>query len=253
VTYSYTYDNTHRVSTLNDNRGNKTLSYFYSNAGLLLTMQDGDGNRTDYEYDPTGRLTGIWAPNNDYTAFAYDDAGRLIEKWFPNGVNTQYIYNRDNTLKQLINRHGAGITISQHDYTYDPVGNRASHTELINGTTNPYSYAYDALNRLTSVTNTNTSTTESYAYDPLGNRNTKTAGGTTLAYVYDNANQLTEIHTGSIAGTLVGGLVYDNNGNLTKKCESGTVTVSPTTCMGNTVTDLTHDAFNRLGKLPRAA
>src|SRR5689334_17771942 len=71
---------------------------------------DSDGNRTDYDYDPTGRLTGIWASNNDYTAFAYDDAGRLIEKWFPNGVNTQYTYNRDNTLKQLVNRHGAGLT-----------------------------------------------------------------------------------------------------------------------------------------------
>jgi YD repeat-containing protein len=59
------------------------LSYYYSNAGLLLTMQDSDGNRTDYDYDPIGRLTGIFAPNNDYTAFAYDDAGRLIEKWFP--------------------------------------------------------------------------------------------------------------------------------------------------------------------------
>jgi RHS repeat-associated protein len=227
------------------------LSYAYSNAGLLLMMQDSDGNRTDYDYDPTGRLTGIWAPNNDYTAFAYDDDGRLIEKWLPNGVNTQYSYNRDNTLKQVVNRHGVGITISQHDYTYDGVGNRITHNELINGTTNPYTYAYDALNRLTTVTNTSTSTVESYAYDPLGNRSTKTAGGSTLAYVYDTANQLTEIRQTSITGTLLGGLVYDNNGNLTKKCESGTVTVSSSNCSGTTVTDLTHDTFNRLAQVDK--
>jgi RHS repeat-associated protein len=175
----------------------------------------------------------------------------LIEKWFPNGVNTQYTYNRDNTLKQLVNRHGAGITISQHDYTYDGVGNRISQSELINGTTSPYTYAYDGLNRLTTVTNTSSGAVESYAYDPLGNRRTKTAGGTTLAYVYDNANQLTEIHTGSVGGTLVGGLVYDNNGNLTKKCENGTVTVNASTCTGNTVTDLTHDGFNRLAQVTK--
>jgi YD repeat-containing protein len=69
--------------------------------------------------------------------------------------------------------------------------------ELIGGTLTPYSYGYDALNRLTTVTSP--STTESYAYDPLGNRRTKTSGATTLAYFYDEANQLREIHTGSAA------------------------------------------------------
>jgi YD repeat-containing protein len=145
-------------------------------------MQDSDGNRTDYQYDPVGRLTGIWAPNNELTSFVYDDGGRLAEKWFPNGVNTQYSYNADNTLAQLINRHGSGMIISQHDYTYDQVGNRKSHNELIGGVTTPYTYGYDNLNRLTSVNGS-----ETYAYDPLGNRRTKTSGGSTLAYVYDNA------------------------------------------------------------------
>ena len=42
------------------------------------------------------------------------------------------------------------------------------------------------------------------------------------------------------------GFVYDNNGNLAKKCESGTVTLTATTCSGNTVSDLTHDSLNRL-------
>lgn len=44
---------------------------------------------------------------------------------------------------------------------------------------------------------TNTSTSESYAYDPLGNRRTKTAGGITLDYTYDNANQLIEVKQGA--------------------------------------------------------
>ena len=199
-----------------------------------------DGNRTDYQYDPVGRLTGIWAPNNQLTSFVYDDGGRLAEKWFPNGANTQYSYNADNTLAQLINRHGSGMIISQHDYTYDQVGNRNSHKELIGGLTTPYSYGYDNLNRLISVNGS-----ETYAYDPLGNRRTKTSGGSTLAYVYDNANQLLEIHSGSAGGPLTAGLVYDLNGNLQKKCDGGTVTVSPTNCTGTTVTDITNDFLNR--------
>ena len=78
---------------------------------------------------------------------------------------------------------------------------------------------------MTTVTNTGTGAVESYAYDPLGKRRTKTSGGATLAYVHDGANQLLEVHSGSLAGPLTAGLVYDNNGNLVKKCEGGTVTV----------------------------
>ena len=246
VTYNYTYDAAHRLQSVNDSRGNKTISYALTAAGRRVAMQDSDGNRTDYQYDPVGRLTGIWAPNNQLTSFVYDDGGRLAEKWFPNGVNSQYRYNADNTLAQLINRHSSGMIISQHDYNYDGIGNRNSHKELIGGVTTPCSYGYDNLNRLTSVNGS-----ETYAYDPLGNRRTKTVGGSTLAYVYDNANQLLEIHSGSAGGPLTAGLVYDNNGNLQKKCDGGTVTVSPTSCTGSTVTDLTHDSFNRLAQVSK--
>jgi len=246
VTYNYIYDAAHRLQSVNDSRGNKTISYALTAAGRRVAMQDSDGNRTDYQYDPVGRLTGIWAPNNELTSFVYDDGGRLAEKWFPNGVNTQYSYNADNTLAQLINRHGSSMIISQHDYTYDQVGNRNSHKELIGGVTTPYSYGYDNLNRLISVNGS-----ETYAYDPLGNRRTKTSGGSTLAYVYDNANQLLEIRSGSTGGPLTAGLVYDLNGNLQKKCEGGTVTVSPTNCSGSTVTDLTHDSLNRLAQVSK--
>jgi hypothetical protein len=51
-----------------------------------------------------------------------------------------------------VNRHGPTL-LSQHDYTYDGAGNRDTHTELIAGTTTPYKYIYDPLNRLTEVRN----------------------------------------------------------------------------------------------------
>ena len=171
VTYEYGYDVTHRLQTFTDRRGNKILEYTYSPAGRLMAMEDVEGNRTDYEYDPTGRLTNIWAPNHESVAFMYDNGGRLVEKWFPNGVNAQYTYNADNTLQKLTNRHGSGPIISQHDNAYDGVGNRNSHTELINGTTNPYTYGYDALNRLTTVTNAQSGAVESY----IGRRRSRLA------------------------------------------------------------------------------
>jgi RHS repeat-associated protein len=102
----------------------------------------------------------------------------------------------------------------------------------------PYQYVYDALPRLTEVRNSATAALlEGYTYDPLGNRTTKTAGGSTVAYVYDAANQLKEILQGSATGVVLASLTYDANGNLTQKTE------------GSTTTALTYDALNRLSQV----
>jgi len=131
---------------------------------------------------------------------SYDPGGRLTEKWFPNGVNTQYRYNPDNTLRQLKSRAGFSdaTVLSQNDYTYDGVGNRLTHIEKIGASTTAYKYVYDPLDRLLEVRdNVTTALKEAYTYDSLGNRLTKTDGATTLAYVYDAANQVKEIRQGS--------------------------------------------------------
>jgi len=171
VTYTYAYDPVaHRVLTATDSRGPKTLSYAWSPGGRLNAMEDSEGRRTDYIYDAIGRLAQIWAPTGDLIRFLYDAGGRLTEKVLANGVSTRYGYNPDNTLSQVVNRH-ADTLLSQHDYTYDGVGNRQTHAELIAGTTTPYKYVYDPLNRLSEVRNNTTNALiESYAFDPLGNR-----------------------------------------------------------------------------------
>ncbi len=247
VSYSYQYDASHRLSQVADSRANKTLSYRYSPGGLLNNMTDSDNNRTDYLYDAVGRLAGIWAPNSDYVSFAYDAGGRLTEKWFPNGVDAQYVWNADNTLNTLTNKAGS-TTLSNHVYGYDNVGNRSTQAETVNGTTISYSYQYDNLNRLTQVTNGTATQQENYAYDPIGNRISKTTNATspnTIAYVYDQANQLKEIHQTNAAGSLLSAFVYDTNGNLTQKCE-GAATSTGTSCSGTTTSNLSYDALNRM-------
>jgi RHS repeat-associated protein len=218
-------------------------------------MADNEGHRTDYLYDAVGRLTGIWAPNNDntprqrlvsvkanlrsklsaqrgrshYVAFVFDAGGRLTEKWFPNGVNAQYTWNNDNTLAQVRNRfnYSDNFVVSQHDYTYNGVGQRQGAQDKLG------IYAPPAMN-------------ETYAYDPLGNRTTKNDGSSPLYYVYDAANQLKEIRQTNASGTLLTAMVYDDNGNLTQKCEGGAITQTPTSCTGASVATLTYDALNQL-------
>jgi RHS repeat-associated protein len=254
VTYTYTYDNAHRLATVTDSRGNKTLSYEYSPGGWLDRLDDNEGRTTQYLYDPVGRLAGIWAPNWDYTSYVYDAGGRLTEKWLPNGVNSQYQYNTDDTLKQLKNRVGYSDSniLTQHDYIYDGVGNRQTHTEKIGTTTTPYKYVYDELNRLKETrNNTSNALIESANFDPLHNRTTRSDGVTTWYAITDSANQLTELHSGSSSGPLTHAFIYDNNGNLTKKCEGTGVTKTASDCGGSVVTTLTYDALDQLTQVTK--
>ena len=66
IQYDYTYDPYHRLDTLKDTRNAvvvDTLNYDFSPGGLLNRVIDGKANQTNYLYDATGRLSGIWAPN----------------------------------------------------------------------------------------------------------------------------------------------------------------------------------------------
>ena len=77
----------------------------------------------------------------------------------------------------------------------------------------------------------------------------------TTANVYDPANQLLEMRSGTSTGTLLNAYVYDANGSLTKKCEGGTLTRSATDCTstGGTVTALTYDTLNRMTQAVKGA
>ncbi len=123
-----------------------------------------------------------------------------------------------------------GSTIlTKHEYTYDGVGNRLTHTERIGETNTPYTYAYDPLNRLLSVTG---GTPESYTDDPLGNRLSKASGATTTYSQYDAANQLTQTCADSACTSVTGTFTYDLNGNLISRTDGATA--------------YTYDAENRL-------
>ncbi|MFY9458561.1 MAG: hypothetical protein WAP57_02260, partial [Aquabacterium commune] len=171
VNYSYSYDAAHRLVSVTDSRGNKTLSYDWSAGGLLNAITDSEGRQTSYLYDPVGRLMGITAPNGDTLAYQFDAGGRLLQRSMPNGVSARFAYNEDNSLRQVVNRDTASHILSQHDYAYDGVGQRASLAEVFDGTSLAQAYSYDELKRLTAVSASGAFTMNwAYAYDPLGNR-----------------------------------------------------------------------------------
>ena len=170
------------------------------------------------------------------------------------GVNSRYAYFTDNTLAQVVNRSLTTTIISQHDYSYDAYANRRQQISNIGGTALTHTYTFDALDRLLTVKQTvplDATKDETYTYDPLNNLKTRAIGTpvtATTVNVHDAANQLLEARSGTVAGALLSGNVFDANGSLTKTCVGGTVTRTAIDCTatGGTVTSLTYDTLDRM-------
>jgi RHS repeat-associated protein len=117
--------------------------------------------------------------------------------------------------------------VTQHDYQYNAVGLRSQGTDKVGSFTQPPAI-------------------ETFAYDALDNRTQRTATGMDQRFGFDAANQLTAIRDGT--NSLIGALVYDSNGNVTKKCTGGGVTATSNDCTGSNVLSLSFDPANRLSQ-----
>lgn len=241
VSYAYLYNDAHQRIRITDSRASKSLDYEWSPGGRLNRMTGTDIGTIDYRYDAVGRLMALWDSQDSYITYVYDQGARLRQKWLANGVVSDFTYNADNTLKQLRNTaydYGTGTTatLSQHDLTYDTLGRKKSATDKVGAFAQP-------------------AQTYAYGYDIFSNRISKTEGGVVTAYLHDLSNQLNEIRSPGAAGILIGALVYDANGNLTRKCSGGSVTAlpagAPTDCSGNEVLSLQYDADNQLERASR--
>ena len=152
---------------------------------------------------PTGTVT-----------YEYDGAGRLVAKNLPNGITTSYAYNELNRISEI--RHEGNGVSEFYRYEYDSAGNKISAEKNRPGHSEDngiFSYGYDALNQLVSVSRDG-SVLREYGYDSYGNRVRKTehrAGSIEeTLYKYNLKDQLTEeIREGS---SRVYG--YDRRGNL---------------------------------------
>lgn len=226
VAYDYSYDVAHRLASVTDSRGQKTLTYTWSPGGRLARVQDGDEHRASYAYDAVGRLSSIAAPNGEHVSFVWDAGGRLVEQRLKSGFRTTQTWFEDGSLKERKNLYNT-TTRSSHVFTLDVQGRRATQSENIGGTTKSWTYLYDNLDRLTSASD---GTAETYAYDIWGNRRSKTRSGVTTAYLYDEAHRLTDIRADGDTGALIGAAVHDADGHLAKLCEGATVSKTASDC-----------------------
>jgi len=204
------YDGLNQIVESRSNGGLVTR-YEYDVAGCgcssskLAAVVDPRGRSWRFEYDARGWLVAQHDLQGGTTRFAYDAARNLVKKTHADGTFVEFEYDAANRLTRRTLSDGYETT-----FTYDDNGNTLTGT-------NPdvtITYVYDALNRMTSMTDSRMGgKVIQYTYDALGFRETMTdpeSGLTT--YAYDDEHRMTgATHPG---GQTIG-LVYDGADRLT--------------------------------------
>jgi RHS repeat-associated protein len=191
-TQSWTYDALNDVTSHTDADAN-TTTYSYDAKGNLLKTTLPDGSAITETHDPsTGAVTSQTNQHRSTTSYGYDGQGNLTSVTSPLGEETTYSYDAAGRRTSMVSPRGNASG-----------GNPARYTT---------SYAYDANDRLASVTNPDGAVT-SYGYDGVGNRTSVTdPDGNTTSYAYDADNRLVSVTDPTGAVTKYG---YDADGNRT--------------------------------------
>ncbi|RTL27866.1 MAG: hypothetical protein EKK47_17510 [Burkholderiales bacterium] len=267
VAYDYSYDTAHRLSSIADSRGNKSLGYEWTPGGRLskITLKDAGTitHQWDFKYDAVGRPTAVVAPSGQTVTFTLDAAGRLVERNAGAGLTTQYNWLPEGSLASIVHMAQALSTgsqvgnvqtaqLAQHAYTYDIWGNRQTSADTLAGSVYNKTYTYDALGRIKTVSNGTAAQQEGYGFDIFGNLSSKTIGSPATqswTYTVDDAHQLKQVLQ---SGTTTAYLRYDDNGNLKKLCEGSSLSGTATDCSGSTITTYTWDGLDEMVALARA-
>lgn len=249
---SYAYDDDSRLASAAS--GGATASYAYDAAANLLDVTTPDGWTARHTWDRAGRLLEVAHVNATATLaratyqldavgnrvkltttretqlFTYDALDRLTGICYDacpsGGGGGGTISTLDASALECIACTGSIAALDDPDgqpidqpsdpadthasFTYDPVGNRLSHTDFEGTTT----YAYDAADRLISVTAPDASVTpygfdangnqvsagaDSFAYDLADRLSSATVAGTTETYAYAGDGVRLSAATGSQA------------------------------------------------------
>lgn len=262
----YTYDDLDRVTAETWVGGGNLIQYAYDAVSNLTSVTD-VYSELRFTYDSRNRVksadnSGTPNARSVLLSYTYDDAGNVLSVSDNidgnSGGLTGYSYDALNRMSR-VTQNGNGIADKRVDLAYNAVGqfasiNRFSNlagTQLVVGST----YAYDALNRLTSLRHSNASDTlafydylydsdsritritdvdgvTNYSYDDrdqLIGANHSNAAKPDETYEYDaNGNRVnSSIHgNGYVTGPgnrlLSDGIynyAYDNEGNLLKRTE----------------------------------
>lgn len=241
-TVTYTYDTCTngkgRLCSIVDKTG--TTTYAYDIKGRVTAKSQTNGALTQsiaYSYNAAGQLGTITYPSGKVVAYTYTNGRPVSVAVNGKNVLTSAVYEPfgpiggwhwGNSTPQAVNAH---LRVFDLDYRAisvqsDQVGlgprvrdltwNLASAITAITEPGNPlnsYTYGYDTVDRLTSVTPSGQSQQYGYTYDLNGNRLTSTDTGATTNYSYPSP--FTSHKLTGLSGAQVKSFTYDAIGNMT--------------------------------------
>ncbi len=260
---SYRYDRLDRLVESNDPLDHATTLTYDANSNLK-TVSDPLNHETNYDYDVLDRRTATTDAQNRTTAMVYDDVGNLISLSDPEQNTTTYLFDDLDRLIAETNSLGLARTFSYdavgnmtsiadrngrtRAYGYDQRDRLTGEQWLdgslnvIRATTMSYdaasqllaasdpdsasTYEYDALGRVTSVSNLGTVGVPTvifrYDYDAIGNMRSAVdtvngSFGAVRVYSYDALNRVTEItQSGPSAADKLVAFGYDAASQVTR-------------------------------------
>jgi RHS repeat-associated protein len=245
----FAYDGLNRNTAITD-PANHAVTYVYD-ALNKTDRVDALNQHTTYTYDARHRLTAVAyaGRTQDNRAYAYDLAGQLLTVTEPGkSGKADVAYTYDDLGRQLTETSGSRT----HAYAYDLAGNRVTVT--YGGTDTVLTSTYDALNRLSTLSETPALSAQlstlsyprvtTYGYDLNGNRAyERSPNGDTVQTRFDALNRsLAATHAKATGALLLQvAQAYDAAGNVTRVTEQ----YFSSALQPRTLTN-TYDGANRL-------
>jgi RHS repeat-associated protein len=220
----FTFDNLNRATTKNLPGSEPDVTYAYDNLGRL-TAASQTGHSLAFTYDALGRNLTQAGPQGT-VASQWDLAGRRTRLTYPGSglyVDYDYLVTGDMTkIRENGAASGIGVLAT---FGYDDLGQRTSLT-FGNGAST--SYSYDAVSRLTALTNDlagtgNDLTIGSMSYNPASQIISQVRSNDSFAWTGHGSGSTTGVANGLNQLTSIGGgaTAHDARGNLTSDPTTG--------------------------------
>ena len=186
----YGYNVRNELTRVTNAQGHVT-SFTWDTAGQQLALHDPDMGVTTYAYDAAGQLIRQTDARNKVTTYTYDALGRPLITRFNDSSQSSYSYdsatvnNGIGRLAQVAYPGGA-----RRINAYTAAGNITSETRTVDNQNRTFSYSYDVLNRLKTLTYPDQHSV-SYSYDAAGRL--ASVGGYVNAFTYTPGGQIAQI------------------------------------------------------------
>jgi YD repeat-containing protein len=232
LTTQFTYNANNDLTSYTDARGD-TTSYAYNGSNDLLSITYANGTQQQYSYNPLGEATQFLDARGQAIGRTYNAQGLVTEESFADGSSYTFTYDARGNMLTATDADGT-ITFTYTDprnpsfltkvtypdgtyleFTYNVVGQRTQSVDQTGFTVN---YAYDALGRLSKLTDGGGNTVVQYTYDAAGNLVQKDNGnGTRTVYTYDadgNVLSITNLAPDHVMVNSFDDYTYDARGTV---------------------------------------